>query len=901
MNPKTQRRDTMAEMGASFGVRPLCLLLVLVVVARTPAAAEAQIEAIPSPFPEKVAQFFSAYCTSCHGPEKQKGKLRIDTLNQDLVSGPNADDWHEVLDALDLGEMPPEDEKQPGEAERTAVAEFLTAAFKEAGEKRRSTGGQVVMRRLTNYEYNNTINDLLALDEDFSEDFPPDPVSEEGFKNNGFYMGMSGLQMENYLEAAKRAVDEAIFEGEWPELKSIDIEDVTSLTARDGKQHRIKRHDPRGILFWKDYPTEGPVVVDVALSGVKDFERIDRLPFLQVGALLGLKNGPKLSAKEVLDDPLISGEGELVHFRYRIPKIENYPQVLESHPFPELAIDFAARGAQGVKVVSMTAKGPYFEMWPPESHRRIFIPSENGGDEEVYAREILSNFMARAWRRPVTEAEVDELYTIYQDSRGTASFVDAIKDCLVQVLVSPDFLYLVERKGPSGGREKLNPYELSSRLSYFLWSSRPDEKLFQLASSGNIASPETLRAEVGRMLKDGRSWGFVEPFASQWLDLDRMNTIAVSPEIYPDFDEDLKVDMRNETLHFFAYILRENRSALNFIDSDFSFLSERLHLHYSGSRKAPMGSRIVKRVALDAELHRGGILSHASIHLANSDGEDSHVISRAVWLADKILGDRPPPPPADVKLDKEIEGFEQMSLKQQLAAHVEKESCARCHTRFDPFGVAFENYDAIGKFRTKVRKLDQQELDRRVAAAAVTSPELDFQELDASGDGYLQKDEWFAHLRATGTGREREPQKMEESFQRVSNARADKRGQTTHPKGTISLAEYKNFRGAAQRKALKGIRQNLPYLYVAADAGTVLPDATEIGGLDDLKAYLLTNKKDEFAENVVRRLLSYALGRSLEFSDDQIVQQLTRSFQANDYKLATLVEDIVLCDLFQTK
>lgn len=876
--------------------------------------AETQISA--SEFPGKVNQFLSTYCVSCHGPDKQKGKLRLDTLSQDLVAGPHADDWHEVLDALSLEEMPPEKEKQPPKAERTAMIEFFQGAFQEAAKKRRSTGGQIVMRRLTNYEYNNTINDLLGLNEDWSKDFPPDTVSEDGFKNNGFYMGMSTLQMENYVDAATLALDKAIFEGDQPELKTLDVMNLTSVKGRKGKSMIVRHSDKNGTLLWEDPPAQGPVLVEVVLSGVTDFRRIDRLPRLEAGVVIGYAGHNKsliFSLKEVMAEPVLTKEGELVRIQYLIPEIQNFPQILSTHRIPFFALRFSAQVSfldksekinQGVKVESMIAKGPYYETWPPKSHRRIFLPSKNEENEPVYAKEVLSTFMAKAWRRPVEKSEVDEFYAIYEDHCKTMSFVSAIKECLVRVLVSPDFLYLVELKGESGKREKLSPHELSNRLSYFLWSSKPDERLFKLATDGEIVSEETLRGEVRRMLQDDRSWRFVEQFTTQWLELDRMGSIAVSPEIYPGFDEDLKDDMRGETLHFFAHLLRENESALNIIDSDFSLLSERMHFYYKGHRQTMQGSQVVKKVALEPKLNRGGVLSQASIHMALSDGEDSHLISRAVWLLDKILGDPPPPPPAAVNTDLNIEGFEKLSKKQQIVAHVEQESCARCHTKFDPYGVAFENFDAIGKFRTKIRKLDQMELDKRRDAVTVKDPEGDFRKIDTSGDGYLQKDEWFAHLKATVTSKKRlEPKHMEKSFYEVAQIRQDTRqgGQQTHPKGTVSLDEYKEHRSEEQRKSLKSINQSLPYLYVNADASTVLPDSTKIKDLDELKEYLLKNKKDEFAENVVRRLLSYALGRSLEFSDDEIVQQLTRSFQANDYKLATLVEEIVLSNPFQTK
>ena len=873
--------------------------------------------ASPFRFPEEVNRFLGTYCVSCHGPEKQKGKLRLDTLSQDLVRGPSADDWHEVLDALSLEEMPPEDGKQPSKAERTAMIEFLQGAFKEAAEQRRSTGGKVVLRRLTNYEYNNTLNDLLGMDGSWSKDFPPDVVSEEGFKNNGFYMGMSSLQMENYVDAATLAVSKAIHEGDPPKLKKLDALNLTSVQGRESQKGMTVRHpDNRGTLLWDEPPSQGPVLVDVVLSGVTDFRRIDRLPMLTAGVVIGYAGHNKsllFSEKQVMADPVLTKEGEYVRFQYLIPEIRDFPQIRPTHRIPYFALRFSARVSfldksekinEGVKVESMTAKGPYYETWPPESHRRIFIPSKNEDNEPVYAREVLSSFMERAWRRPVHKSEVDELFAIYGEHRKSLPFASAIKECLVRVLVSPDFLYIVELKGESGKLEKLSPHELSSRMSYFLWSSKPDGRLSKLATDGKILSEGTLRAEVRRMLQDDRAWRFVEQFTTQWLELDRMGSIAVSPEIYPGFDEEMKEDMRGETLHFFAHLLRENESALNIIDSDFSLLSERMHFYYAGHRQAMQGSRTVKKVALDPKLNRGGVLSHASIHMALSDGEDSHLISRAVWLADKILGDPPPPPPADVNTDLDIEGFEKMSKKQQIVAHVEQESCARCHRKFDPFGVAFENFDAIGKFRTKIRKLDQAELDKRRDAVTVKDPEGDFRKIDTSGDGYLQKDEWFAHLRATLTSKKLlEPARMEKSFYEVARIRGDTRqgGQQTHPKGTVSLQEYKGHRSEEQRNSLKRINKSLPYVYVNADASTVLPDSSKIKDLDELKDYLLKNRKDEFAENVVRRMLSYALSRSLEFADDEVVQQLTDSFQANDYRLATLVEDIVLSNPFQTK
>lgn len=749
------------------------------------------------------------------------------------------------------------------------------------------------MRRLTNYEYNNTLNELLALNGDFSKNFPPDSFSADGFKNNGFYMGISALQIEYYIEAANQALDEAIFTGEQPEQKFVDFKTTTTITNPD-EDLVLRITNPQkhgGLLAWKDFPREGPVVVEVAISGLDDPDYVFGNFILEIGQRARKKGNPRYSLQEASVDPEVSKQGDLVHLRYRIPKIEAFPIPHAERGFLELVLRlYDTSYKKGVQVQSMVAKGPYYETWPPKSHRQVFIPSDNADKEDVYAREILTHFMTRAWRRPVSGEEVDALHDAYLEHRKTDPFVEAIKKCLARVLIAPDFLYLVERKGPTAPSERLGSYELANRLSYFLWSNMPDDRLFKLAEAGELASPETLRAEVRRMLKDERSWDFVDQFTSQWLSLYRMDSIAVSPELYPEFDEAMKDNLKAQTQHFFAHVLRENLSALNFIDSDFTFLNERLDRHYAG-RKGE-GSTLFKKVTLPQDSDRGGLLAQGSIHLANSDGEDSHAIARGVWLVDRLLGDPPPSPPADIELDEDIEGFEQMSLKQQLAAHVEKESCARCHIKIDPFGIAFEHFDAIGVFRNKIKMVDEKELEKRVNAATEEDPEAEFKKIDTDNSGLLTEQEWFAHAQA------RNPEKQDENRLRktfTKIARIEKE------KETITLLEYIQYVQKRQQTALKKVYDNIPDRHIAVDASTRLPDSTEIEGLDGLQAYLLNHKKDAFAESMVRRLLTYALGRSLEFSDQPTVDQLTEQFKQNDYKLGTLVEDIVLCELFQTK
>ena len=338
----------------------------------------------------------------------------------------------------------------------------------------------------------------------------------------------------------------------------------------------------------------------------------------------------------------------------------------------------------------------------PASHRNLLFDSPlRESDESAYVSEVVQRFMLRAFRRPSTAAEVKRMVEFYESIRPEfPSFEEAIRETLAMVLISPDFLYLVEPAGEAN--RSINAWELASRLSYFLWATTPDDELLRLAESEELQKPAVLSAQVERMLKDTRSETFFKQFSNQWLNLNVIEQVAVDRDYYPKFDDSLKLDMRAETQQFFGELVKNNRNALNFLNSDFTMLNESLARHYG---IADVYGREFRRVAVTEDQHRGGLLSQAGILLANSTGADSHAVRRAVWIRDRLLNDPPAPPPPDVPSLKEADKkFQKLSIREQLEIHRQTEACGSCHKNIDPWGIALENYDALGLWRDEVRR-----------------------------------------------------------------------------------------------------------------------------------------------------------------------------------------------------
>ncbi len=771
-----------------------------------------------SAFDKVVKPVLAKHCFSCHGPEKQKGNVRLDTLSPDLVKGTSAETWHDALDKINLGEMPPEDEPALSSAERSTLTSWISGELKRAAEVRRSTGGRVVLRRLTRYEYANTLRDMLGLDVDFARSLPPEPASPDGFKNNGRSLRMSPEQLEYYLKVAREALARVIVEGDAPEFFEQRVEESEKQRRIPGETANQLLPGSQFLAKFDKFPRKG--TVRLRIHATTNVPEGAGLPSLHI--TMGVRADVKASHRTLGVVDAEPGE-QTIELTARI---EEFPLPGHNPKFPGLLVrltneyddgsGFRQRAAKSkpkktkkgepppppdpdlakqprVHLHAVEFAGPIFASWPPHFHlRHLGGTFEKEEDETSRARQALESFLPLAWRRPAEKEDIDGLLALFREVRpGGPSFESAIRETFAMALVSPEFLYLLEPTAPKGEARPLTDHEIAARLSYFLWSTMPDDQLRNLADAGKLRQPEELERQVARMLKDDRHHQFVNPFTDQWLNLSGLTRVAVNPRHHPDFDDALKVYMRRETQLFFGEVLSSDQSALALLDSDFAMLNRPLAHHYG--IEGPRGQTF-ERVILPRDSRRGGLLTHGSILLANSDGEQSHPIRRAVWLLDRLLGDPPAPPPPDVpELEADNPKFKNLSIREQMEVHRQKAACADCHKDIDPWGIAFEEYDAVGLHRE------------------------------------------------------------------------------TLPKGK------------------------------PVDAHADLPDGSSLQGMVGLKKRLLAHDKERFAQALTEKLLAYALGRSLEFTDKETVAALTHEFTQEGYRLSALIGAIVKSNAFLNK
>jgi hypothetical protein len=767
-------------------------------------------------FSSQVLPILKEHCFKCHGEKKQKGKLRLDTLSPDLLkSRIAAETWHDVRDALNLGEMPPEEEPELSREKRQILVGWVNQEIDALIEAKKSTGGRVVLRRLNRSEYQNTMRDLLGIEHNYVKDFPPESLSEDGFRNDGSTLQISDLQMEYYLKAAREGLRKAIVLGPRPKV----IRQEFTKTVKDkNRGSNILDKDQQFIVKLMEYPEEGEVIIRTTVRAKHAKNR----GYPQLRAAIGYRADVQAPRAFIKSQDVVSEDWQEFQFRSRI---ENFPLPSKTQSkFPGLLVWLDNSYAEGrdkplkargngkkqkqtkgplsypqIEVQSMEFLGPVFEQWPPRHHTALLAPRKSGESEAAHVSKLLTRFMSRAFRRPVDKSETLPYLKFYQSIRPTLpSFEESMQETFAMILISPDFLYLVEPSSET--KRPLNDWEMASRLSYFLWSTMPDTQLFKLAREKKLRDPKVLQSEIERMISDERSWQFIEQFADQWLDLGAVQRVAINPNYYPKFDDALKTSMRQESLHFFKEIFQKDLSALNFLDSEFTMLNEPLAKHYGLT--GPRGSSF-ERVALNPKDHRGGVLTHGSILLGNSTGEDSHPVKRAVWIRERLLDDPPSDPPPNVpNLDSTNPDFANLSVRDQLAAHREEASCKDCHRGIDPWGIPMESYGGDGLWR----------------------------------DNILRK-------KTKGKGMNKLPVETE----------------------------------------------------------TILPDGHEIGSIADLKSYLLKNKKDQFAKAFTSKLLTYALGRRLEITDEKAVEDLTGKFIGNNFRIKPLIQLVVASETFQTK
>jgi mono/diheme cytochrome c family protein len=674
-------------------------------------AANAAADTGDAVFKERVRPFLDKHCRECHGAEKPKGKFRVDTLSADLVDAANRERWLTVVRRIKDGEMPPKEKPRPVAKDAVALAEWVHQSIAAVDAARRAQG-RAVLRRLNRVEYENTIRDLLGIHVELQEMLPAD-TSLHGFDNIGEALHTSSFLMEKYLEAADLALGKAIANGPKPPLvkKRYLMKDERYVKTTTESVFR-QRDDDTLVMFsssaWNAItvgqfypPDRGTYRFRICVSGFQSGDkpvmfRVDAGPMLMgtKNHLVGYFDAPpdKQTIIEFTDQ--LEARSHIRILPYGLATAQTVNKIgADKYDGPGLAVHW------------VEAEGPLHDTWPPESHRRIFGELAQGPapvynnrnrveviskEPEADAARILRSFARRAFRRTVTDDDVKPFLALVKSKlAGKHSFEQAVRVGLTAILVSPEFLFLREKAG------KLDDFALASRLSYFLWSTMPDEELLTLAEKKKLGDPAALRAQVERMLKSPKAATFTENFVGQWLGLRDIDFTEPSHILYPEFDHMLKVSMVKEAELFFAELLKDDLSLANFVASDFSMLNGRLAKHYGISG---VDGYAFRKVKLPPESHRGGVLTMAGVLKVTANGTSTSPVMRGAWVLDRILGTPPPKPPADVPaLEPDIRGA--TTIREQLAKHRQVASCASCHVKIDPPGFALESFDVIGGWR----------------------------------------------------------------------------------------------------------------------------------------------------------------------------------------------------------
>jgi len=823
-------------------------------------------------FRTRVEPVLKRVCVVCHGPEKQKGKLRIDTLDPDLQKGKDVSWWLEVFDVISNSEMPPEDaESQLTDSEKVQVVDWLSGEIQVASQVRRSEQGHTSFRRMTRYEYKYALQDLLGLPHDFSRDLPPETSSVDGFKNSSEMLQMTAVQFAEYRGQARRALELATVRGERPapvyygismkaasakvdatyaafvEKKKKQIKNsVITLDEALKKQaakyalklgsahfknlitdHGVRTHWSYGGAKYAWKPTrerpEVPAILDdvvvipanqkfiidlgdglpdtgnmrVRIRAARLNDESKHLPTLRMYFGNQPSNDSRLVVKVGGPDVTIdSPPGKPRFYQWDVPLADTprnafrgiYKLGQTPNPGEFLSLRNTSSTPVSLVIDYLEIIAPALDQWPPASHTRIFHEGRTE-DEKAYAREVLSRFMERAWRRPVSEAEVSQKMALFSKLRPQCEdFQEAMVEVLASVISSPKYLYLV-RDGKEGkGASRLSDFELATRLSFFLWSSQPDEELMGLAKQGKLSDAKVLQEQTKRLLSDPKSQRFARHFTRQWLGMEELDFLKFDSNAYGNVDPLLVESMKQEPVALFAEMLRHNRPVMDFLHSDYALVNARLAGHYG--LPEVFGDQM-RKVKLSPEMKRGGLLGQAGLLAMNSNGKDSNPLKRGIWMLENLLNDPPPPPPPAVpEIDLADPEILKLTLKQRMEDHRDDPACFSCHSKIDPWGIAFENFDALGQWRDQI--------------------------------------------------------------------------------------------GGKP-----------------VDAASVLFNKDELHGMKGLKDYLLANRQDQFARAMAHKMAGYALGRPLTFGDRAQVDRITADLRKSGDGLADLLFLIVKSDLFQ--
>jgi cytochrome c553 len=734
-------------------MRPIWPYVLSLAVTTVFACANGTLVADDAPFASQVKPFLATYCVSCHGAEKQKGDRRFDQLTGEISDDATLVDLQDIVDQLNLAEMPPKKSPQPKDEERRRVVGWLTAHIGKYHEQRQATNSAGSLRRLNSREYRNSVRDLLHFNMsmfDPTVGFPSDRTTEH-LDNIAETLVTSGALLERYLNAADRIVEKALTPAQKPEPRvwrfTEGFRQQPEIDQVHGKTNGFSwltlydvpaADKPEGAYahlaqFKEGVPFDGNYVIRFKAEALNrqhpyDREFVGTNPDepLRLGVVVGnARTGPmykpqpiepKLAELELADEPqwytvhgwLDAGFAPRFTFPNGLMDARNMWGAMSrkyKDQFPPLTRGGIVEHRYNVikfgklpqiHIYEVEIEGPFYDEWPTPTQRAVLgddwhSVQRTGELSAEQARQHLAQFASRAYRRPIKTEELDRLMQVVTARREAGrSPLDAYGDGLKAVLCSPSFLYLDE---PRAG--KLPNAALASRLSYFLWSSSPDPALLAAADSGKLGTAEGIKEQTERLLTDSRSEAFLNGFLDSWLTLRDLGSMPPDRTKFDDFYRfDLHNSMKQETRLFAKRLLDENLSIRNFLDADFTYINQGLARLYG--LPAPRGGEF--QLVNLSDRRRGGLLGQGSVLTVTANGIDTSPVVRGVWLLENILGTPPNPPPPDVEpLDPDIRGAQ--TIREQLEKHRNVASCYDCHRKIDPLGFALENYDAIGGWR----------------------------------------------------------------------------------------------------------------------------------------------------------------------------------------------------------
>jgi len=771
-------------------------------------------------------QLIDNYCVKCHDQEHWKGGLALDAMDpHDAAADPDV--WEKVARKLRTGMMPPAGEKRPDKAGYESLISYLETRLDAGAAAHPNPGRPSAVHRLNRTEYINAIRDLLALEVDGESLLPADEAGA-GFDNNAKILSLSAMLMERYLIAARQISRTAVGD---PTLRAMTtaFETPKAGLQADRESENLPFGSRGGLAVKYGFPLDGDYTIKIRLQRTKGIEgpriiglgeprqldvRLDgkRIKLFHIGGEKDLnpeqveeglevrfpaKAGTRLVGVTFLDEDLVP-EGMLRPLRADLQEKGWGPRDDSARP-------------PGVELVSISGPQNARGATTTASRSKIFAcRPKDAPDEERCATQILSKLARQAYRRPVTAADVDGLLKYYKVGRDAQKngnrFEEGVRVALEAMLTSPDFLFRIELdppqvQGAAQSAYRISDLELASRLSFFLWSSIPDEELLDLAAAGQLQNPQVLQQQVQRMLADSRSKTLADNFFGQWFGLRAVKTHMPDVILFPDFDDDLREAFEKETDLLFSGMLREDRSVLELLSADYTYVNERLARHYGIPNV--YGSQF-RRVTLEDE-NRWGVLGKGAVLMITSLPNRTSVVLRGKWILDNILGAAPPPPPPGTPAfpeDKNTD-LKRLTSRQKLEQHRTDPKCSVCHSQMDPLGFAFESFDAVGEWR------------KEEAAPIIASPEM-------------------------------------------------------------------------------------PVVHNPVDASGVLPDGTRISGPAQLRKALLRTP-ESFVHIVTDRLLTYALGRELDYYDAPAIRKITHDAAAGDYRWSSIILGIVNSTPFQMR